>query len=57
MKCSICNQEIIFRNKDDSMVMNDKTEGRAAHGKCYEDKFGALQRSSKASPVTPPSVD
>ena len=57
MRCSICNQEIIFLSKDDSMVMNDKTEGRAAHGKCYEDKFGVDALDDMCKTATPPSVD
>ena len=50
MKCSICGKEIIFRSKDDSMVLNSKTDDKFACGKCYKYKFGvdALDDISKA---------
>ncbi len=53
MKCSICDQEIVFRSEDDSMVLNFKTDG-FAHGQCYQQKFGvdALDDIHKA--VVPP---
>lgn len=55
IKCCICDEEVGFETVEDhnyGMVMNDKTEGRIAHGKCYEDKFGVEMRGDMKTKKT-----